>query len=127
MMKYMLDTNICIYLIRKHPPEIAERFNNFRKGEICISSITWAELCCGIQKDGQGITDQLLKVLDVFPFGVEQARVYGKLSELLPNRKANLNRMIAAHALSMNVPLVTNNLSDFEIYRSAGLALENWV
>jgi tRNA(fMet)-specific endonuclease VapC len=122
----MLDTHICIYLIKKHPPGIVEKFDNFRRGEICISSITWAELCCGVRKDGKSILNQLLEILDVVDFGVEQGRIYGELTELLPNRRANIDRMIAAHALSLGVPLVTNNLADFEAYRSAGLMLENW-
>lgn len=127
MSKYMLDTNICIYLIKKHPPGIVEKFSQYRKGEIVISSITWAELCCGIQKDGKEIVEQLLEILKVENFGVEQGKVYGKLTELLPNRKANLDRMIAAHAISLNTVLVTNNTSDFEIYQPAGLKLENWI
>lgn len=127
MIRYMLDTNICIYLIRKHPPEIVEKFDNYRRGEICISSVTWAELCCGIKKDGDGITEQLLEILAVVPFGIEEGRAYGRLNELLPNRKANLDRMIAAHALSLGVTLVTNNPADFEAYKPAGLVLENWI
>ncbi len=127
MIKYMLDTNICIYLIKKHPPEIVEKFDKHRRGEICISSITWAELCCGIKKDDDGITKQLLELLKVVPFGVEEGKVFGRLSELFPNRKANLDRMIAAHALALGVTLVTNNLSDFENYASAGLIMENWI
>jgi tRNA(fMet)-specific endonuclease VapC len=123
----MLDTNICIYLIRKHPPEIVEKFDNYRRGEICISSVTWAELCCGIKKDGDGITEQLLEILAVVPFGIEEGRAYGRLNELLPNRKTNLDRMIAAHALSLGVTLVTNNPADFEAYKPAGLVLENWI
>ena len=126
VIKYMLDTNICIYLIKKHPPKIVAKFDNYRRGEICISSITWAELCCGIKKDGDGITEQLLNILAVVPFGVEEGRIFGKLNELLPNRKANLDRMIAAHALSLGVTLVTNNPADFEAYKLAGLVLENW-
>ena len=125
-MKYMLDTNICIYLIKKHPPEMVEKFNKYRKGEIGISAITWAELCCGIKEDGASITEQLLQILDVVPFHIDQGRAYGTLTKLLPNRKANLDRMIAAHAVSLGVTLVTNNLADFEAYQSAGLALENW-
>jgi tRNA(fMet)-specific endonuclease VapC len=127
MIKYMLDTNICIYLIRKHPPEIVEKFDNYRRGEVCISSVTWAELCCGIKKDGDGITEQLLEILAVVPFGIEEGRTYGRLNELLPNRKTNLDRMIAAHALSLGVTLVTNNPADFEVYKPAGLVLENWI
>ena len=126
MIKYMLDTNICIYLIKNHPPKIVTKFDNYRRGEICISSITWAELCCGIKKDGGGITEQLLKILAVVPFGIEEGRAFAKLNELLPGRKANLDRMIAAHALSLGVTLVTNNLADFEAYTPAGLLLENW-
>jgi tRNA(fMet)-specific endonuclease VapC len=127
MMKYMLDTNICIYLIKKHPPTIVDKFNAFRRGEIGISSITWAELCCGIRKEGQAITEQLLEILDVAEFGVEQGRAYGQLTALVFNRKANLDRMIAAHALSLGVTLVTNNRADFQVYSPAGLMLENWV
>jgi tRNA(fMet)-specific endonuclease VapC len=122
----MLDTNICIYLIKKYHPEIVKKFDNYRRGEICISSITWAELCCGIKKHGDGITEQLLEILAVVPFGIEEGRAYGKLNDMLPNRKANLDRMIAAHALSLEVTLVTNNLVDFEVYMPAGLVLENW-
>ncbi|MCL2076642.1 MAG: type II toxin-antitoxin system VapC family toxin [Betaproteobacteria bacterium] len=127
MTKYMLDTNICIHLIKKHPPEIVEKFDNFRKGEICISAITWAELCCGIQKDGAKITERLLEILDVVPFGIEQGRKFGELSARLPNRKANLDRMIAAHAISLEMALVTNNIADFEAYKPHGLVLENWL
>jgi tRNA(fMet)-specific endonuclease VapC len=127
MIKYMLDTNICIYLIKHQPPQIAEKFDAFRRGEICMSAITWAELCCGIKKEGKDIVARLLEILDVAPFGVEQGQVYGALTELLPNRKTNLDRMIAAHAISLGVTLVTNNLADFAAYQSAGLMLENWV
>jgi tRNA(fMet)-specific endonuclease VapC len=123
----MLDTNICIYLIKKHPPAIVEKFDTYRRGEICISSITWAELCCGIKKDGHGITERLLEILAVIPFGLEEGRTYGIVNDLSPNRKANLDRMIAAHALSLGVTLVTNNPADFETYKPAGLVLENWL
>ena len=60
MIKYLLDTNICIYLIRKNPPTIVQRFQALRKGEVAISAITWAELCCGIRKDGAGAVEALL-------------------------------------------------------------------
>lgn len=126
-MKCMLDTNICIYLIRQQPPEIVKKFAAYRKGEVVVSAITWAELCCGISKDGSAVVQELLSVLDVCPFGIEQGRVYGKLTSLFPNRKANLDRMIAAHAISLNVALVTNNVSDFATYISVGLRVEDWV
>ncbi|MBN9330964.1 type II toxin-antitoxin system VapC family toxin [Comamonas sp.] len=127
MTRYMLDTNICIYLIRKYPPEIVEKFNQFRKGEIVISSITWAELCCGIKKDSSEVVNVLLSILDVLPFYIEQGSMYGMLTEFLPNRKANLDRMIAAHAITIGATLVTNNENDFRIYSPHGLKIENWV
>ncbi|ACQ68710.1 VapC toxin family PIN domain ribonuclease [Candidatus Williamhamiltonella defendens] len=127
MKKYMLDTNICIYLIKKCPPEIVKKFDNYRKGEIIISAITWAELCCGIKKEGRDTVENLLSVLDVEPFGIKQADKYGELTHFFPNRKANLDRMIAAHAISLNVTLVTNNIDDFCSYTRVGLSIENWV
>jgi len=127
MMQFMLDTNICIHLIKKHLPEVERKFANYRKGEIVISSITWAELCCGIQKDGAAVVQELLSVLDVAPFGIEQGSTYGQLTNLFPNRKVNLDRMIAAHAMSLDITLVTNNISDFAIYQPEGLRVENWL
>ncbi len=126
-MKLLLDTNICIYLIKKHPPGIAERFAQYRKGEVGISSITWAELCCGISKDGDDAVERLLALLAVSPFGIPEGRWYGNLTAQLPDRKANLDRMIAAHALSLDATLVTNNEADFEVYRPFGLRVENWI
>ncbi|MDR1685437.1 MAG: type II toxin-antitoxin system VapC family toxin [Desulfovibrio sp.] len=126
-MKYILDTNICIYLIRKRPPEIEKKFSLFRKGEVGISSITWAELCCGITEEGAQHVENLLNVLDVLPFGIAEGIIYGKLTKMFPSRKANFDRMIAAHAISAGVILVTNNPDDFNIYQTSGLQIENWV
>jgi tRNA(fMet)-specific endonuclease VapC len=123
----MLDTNICIYLIRRQPPNIVEKFNRYRKGDIVISSVTWAELCCGIKKDGKAVVNAILSMLDVVSFDVDAGSEYGELTMQFPNRKANLDRMIAAHAISLGVTLVTNNVSDFSLYAQSGLRLENWV
>lgn len=127
MMKHMLDTNMCIYLIRKHPPEIVRKFDSYRKGEIVISSITWAELCCGIQKEGSAIAHELLSMLNVCPFCTEQGHFYGELTRRFPNRKNSLDRMIAAHALSLDITLITNNEADFIVYAESGLHIENWI
>jgi tRNA(fMet)-specific endonuclease VapC len=127
VLKYILDTNICIYLIRRCPPEIEKKFRQFRKGEIGISSITWAELCCGITKDGSPHVENLLNVLDVLSFGIAEGEIYGKLTNLFQNRKTNFDRMIAAHAISAGVILVTNNPGDFNIYQTSGLQIENWI
>jgi tRNA(fMet)-specific endonuclease VapC len=88
-MKYLLDTNICIYIIKKKPPEVLEKFNSFPVGEIGLSSITVAEL------KSKGT-----------PIGP-------------------LDNLIASHALSLNVTLVTNNTGEFQII--PGLKVINWV
>ena len=118
----MLDTNICIYLINHQPLEVIERFSQYRKGEVIISSITWGELCCGINKHGKAIIANLLELLNVAAFDAKAA----DLSIKHPNRKANFDRLIAAHAIARNVPLVTNNPADFLIYEGSGLVIENW-
>ena len=127
MIKLMLDTNICIYLINQQPIEVVSKFNLYRKGEIIISSITWGELCCGINKNGKPAIDALLNFLDVVPFDKNSAEIFASLTVLFPNRKANFDRLIAAHAMSLNVPLVTNNSVDFLIYQPEGLIVENWL
>ena len=122
----MLDTNICIYLINQHSSKAIKRFNQYRKGEIIISSITWGELCCGIHKNGKPVIDALLELLDVAPFDLKAAGVFASLTIKHPNRKANFDRLIAAHAITLEVPLVTNNTADFSIYENSQLVIENW-
>lgn len=124
MIKYMLDTNICIYLMNEQPDAVIARFRQCRKGEVVISSITWAELCCGlnIHNDETQFAD-ILSAIDVVPFDIKAASVFGELTQKFPNRKSSFDRMIAAHAISLDVILVTNNTSDFELY---GMAIENW-
>lgn len=127
MIKRMLDTNICIYLINQQPPEVVKEFSKYRKGEIVISAITWGELCCGISKNGKQIIDALLEYLDVVPFDLRASEIFATLTVKHPNRKANFDRLIAAHALAVGVPLVTNNVSDFAVYQDSGLVVENWL
>jgi tRNA(fMet)-specific endonuclease VapC len=126
MIKYMLDTNICIYLINQQPQEVVEKFNQYRKGEVIISSITWGELCCGIRKNGKPIIEALLELLDVVSFDSKAAEIFAALTIKHPNRKTNFDRLIAAHAIALEVPLVTNNTADFDIYENSGLVIENW-
>ena len=127
MIKRMLDTNICIYLINQQPPEVIERFGHYRKGEVIISSITWGELCCGLNKHGNAIVSNILSLLDVAAFDAKAAEIFAALSIKHPNRKANFDRLIAAHAITFNVPLVTNNAADFSVYEDSGLVIENWL
>jgi tRNA(fMet)-specific endonuclease VapC len=106
---------------------VVKKFAKCKPGEVSISSITWAELCCGM--DTQNHENEIMGLLEkLMPrdFGVDAGIVFGQLSRQFPNRKSSFDRMIAAHALALDVILVTNNLADFEMYRPAGLVLENW-
>src|SRR6218665_755477 len=123
MIKRMLDTNICIYLIEQQPPKVVEKFSQYRKGELIISAITWGELACGRHKHGKPLMDALSSLLDIAPFDAKSAEIFAALSIRHPNRKANFYRLIAAHALDLNIPLVPNNAADFDIYDDGGLVI----
>jgi len=130
--KYMLDTNICIYLMKHQPPEVAERFAQCFVGEVVISAITLAELeygvaCSGTSKDNnQAALDGLLDDIVVAAFEARAARAYGPLRASHRERnKDALDKLIAAHALALGVTLVTNNEADFRIHPE--LTVENWV
>jgi tRNA(fMet)-specific endonuclease VapC len=129
----MLDTNICIYLIKNKPAEVKEKFNQYEVGEICISSISVSELYYGVYKS-QMVERNLqalalfLAPLNIVDYDEKAAIVYGKIrSDLEVNGKVigSLDMLIAAHAESIGVTLVTNNTKEFE--RVDGLKLENWV
>jgi len=126
MIKRMLDTNICIYIAKNHPPEVIHHLEKYRRGEIAVSAITWGEFSCGVAKSGKNAVDALLELLDVVPFCQKAAETYAVLTAKHPNRKANLDRLIAAHAMTQGVHLVSNNTTDFAMYEKDGLLLENW-
>ena len=130
--RYLLDTNICIYLMKHHPPQVRARFAECFVGDVVISAITLAELEFGIACSGksqarnQAALDSLLEDLLVVPFEARAARAYGPLRAA--NRERNkdaLDKLIASHALSLNVTLVTNNEADFLGF--SGLVVENWI
>jgi len=131
-MKLLLDTNICIYLIKKRPPSVLRHFNAYHAGTIGISSITVAELEFGVQKSrypsqNQEALEQFLLPLVLLDFDQQAARAYGKLRALLESRGrviGALDMLIAAHALSQDVPLATNNVKEFS--RVPGLKVLNW-
>jgi tRNA(fMet)-specific endonuclease VapC len=131
-MKLLLDTNICIYLIKKNPPLVRRRFDAYAAGTIGVSSITVAELEFGVQKSlypsqNQEALEQFLLPLVILDFDHEAARSYGKIRALLENRGrviGALDMLIAAHALSLNIPLATNNVREFS--RVPGLKVINW-
>ncbi len=131
-MRYMLDTNICIHLIHHHPPEVARRFADFSYGDVVISSITLAELRYGVERRPESrlaaerALAALLTDLPVLPFDDVAAVDYGLLRAAVRERRRDaLDRLIAAHARSLSLVLVTNNEADFRDY--PGLQLENWV
>ena len=130
--KFMLDTNICIYLMKYQPPQVRARFAECFVGDVVISAITLAELEFGIACSGesqarnQAALDALLEDLLVAPFEARAARAYGPLRAA--NRERNkdaLDKLIASHALSLGVTLVTNNEADFRGF--SGLVVENWI
>ena len=132
-MKLMLDTNICIYLIKQHPPSVLERFLSQQVGDIGISSITVAELDYGVSKSRHATKNRLalaqfISPLEVASFDREAAAVYGRLRATLEQKGTPIGSMdllIAAHALGLAVRLVTNNAKEFR--RVPGLRVENWV
>lgn len=132
-MRLMLDTNICIYIINARPPSVIERFTSFAIGEIGISVVTLAELEYGAAKSAQPrrnreALSQFILPLEVAAFDAGATTAYGRIRVALDRRGAPIGAMdplIAAHAISLGVTLVTNNTREFT--RVPGLRLENWV
>ena len=131
-LRYLLDTNICIYIINRRPAAVFDRFDQLRMNEIGISSITAAELDFGVAKSrsprNRAALDKFLAPLDILPFDEQAAHHYGILRarlEALGKPIGAMDTLIAAHAMALDVVLVTNNTREFE--RVAGLRLENWV
>lgn len=128
----MLDTNMCIYLMKHHPPEVAARFARCYVGEVAISAITLAELEYGVACSGEkgpqnrAALDLLLEDIVAAPFDAQAAATYGPIRLATRDRKRDaLDKLIAAHAVALDVALVTNNEADFAGY--PGLRVENWI
>lgn len=131
-MRYMLDTNICIYLLKRQPAEVLMRLEALRQGEAVISVVTHAELRAGleIQIQNRSHDEHVLKLLTrripVLPIDESASIAYGRMRAAVPDRRRDaLDRLIAAHALSIDATLVTNNEAAFKDY--PGLIVENWV
>ena len=129
---YMLDTNICIYLMKHEPPQVRVRFAKCYVGDVVISAITLAELEFGVacsgdsQERNRAALDGFLEDIAVAPFEAQAAQCYGPLRAAHRERsKGALDKLIASHAIALGVTLVTNNEADFQIH--AGLRIENWV
>ncbi len=130
--RYLLDTNICIYLMKHQPPQVAERFSSCMVGEVLISAITAAELEYGVVASGEdgarnrAAMDRFLREVPVAPFDAGAARIYGQVRLASRERRRDaLDKLIAAHALALDLTLVTNNPRDFADYPD--LRIENWV
>ena len=127
----MLDTNICIYLMRREPPGVAARFAGLGYGDVVMSSITLAELRFGAlvspQREREAMAlEGLLEDVPALPFEDTAAASYAMVRAAMPDRRRDaLDRLIAAHAVAAGCVLVTNNEADFR--GCPGLAVENWV
>jgi tRNA(fMet)-specific endonuclease VapC len=127
----MLDTNMCIYLMKNQPESVAARFASCCVGDVVISAITFAELELGVLASAnpareQSVLASLIQDIPVAPFGEAAAAAYGPIRMATRERKRDhLDKLIAAHAMALQVILVTNNEKDFADY--PGIKLENWV
>ena len=131
-MRYMLDTNICIYAIKHKPEQVFIRLQEYDPEDICISSVTYAELVHGVEKSKEVEKNRvalalLLSNIEIMNFDSLAAESYGKIRADL--EKAGtvigpLDMMIAGHAKALGYTVVTNNIKEFE--RVKELKLENW-
>ena len=131
MPRYMLDTNMCIYLMKNQPPEVAARFAQCYVGDVVMSAITYAELVYGVAVSANPEREHinlasLVDDIQVAAFDVAAGAAYGPIREATrESKKDHLDKLIAAHAVSLGVTLVTNNLKDFAKY--PGVVAENWL
>ena len=132
-MIYLIDTNICIYIMNNKPHEVVQKCREVGVGNICISSITSSELLYGANKSKQVKNnlkrlEEFLKPFSIIPYDETASFAYGEIrSDLEKNGKVigPLDMLIAAHALSRNLILVTNNIKEFKRVKS--LSVENWI
>ncbi|NOV24365.1 type II toxin-antitoxin system VapC family toxin [Cupriavidus necator] len=130
MARYMFDTNMCIYLMKNQPPQVAERFAQCFEGDVVLSAISLAELEYGVTTscDPQGARRALQALIGrvpVLPVNAAAARAYGPVRAATRERKADaLDKLIAAHAIAEDLTMVTRNVGDFGAY--PGLRVEDW-
>ena len=132
-MRYLLDTNICIYIAKRKPGRVLSRLEHMRPGDVGMSVVTYLELVFGAWKSQQveanlAKIEQLRRLIPVQPLDVDVAKHYGRLRADLEKKGVPIGAydlLIAAHALTLGLTLVTNNLREFA--RVEGLRLDNWV
>ena len=127
----MLDTNMCIYLMKNQPEQVANRFAQCYVGEVVMSAITFAELSSGVsvssdpKREAKNLSS-LIEDIPVMPFDQVAGAAYGPIRlATRESKKDHLDKLIAAHAKALSVTVVTNNLKDFEKY--PGVLAENWL
>lgn len=131
--RYMLDTNICIYIQRQRPERVLARFQKLKPGDAAISVITWGELVFGAEKSNQRkkvlqLLGEFKTFIPVLPIPENTGNIYGTIRALLTSKGTpigNNDLWIAAHAKTAAVTLVTNNEREFR--RVPGLKIQNWV
>lgn len=131
-MKYLLDTNICIYLIKKSPQKVFAKFRQLSVGEVGLSAITYAELEYGVSHSHDPARNRIalsefLAPLEILDFQVQVAPLYGTLRAALVRSGrmiGPLDLLIAAHALHLGATLITNNLKEFS--RIPDLKIDHW-
>ena len=131
-MRYMLDTNICIYVIKHKPEKVFQKLQEVDPEEVCVSSVTYAELVHGVEKSAAVEKNRLaLSILfaniEILDFDVDAANCYGKIGAGLEKKGTPigpLDMMIAGHAMSKGYIVVTNNVKEFSRVRN--LKIENW-
>lgn len=131
MPRYMLDTNMCIYLMKNQPEVVAQRFAQCYVGDVVMSSITYAELEYGVAVSANPEQERinlasLVEDIQVVPFDAAAGVAYGPIRLATRDIKTDaLDKLIAAHAVALKVTVVTNNIKDFARY--PGVLSENWL
>ena len=131
-MTYLLDTNICIYLIKRRPAQVFRRLEEHQVGQIAISTVTYCELAFGVEhssdptRNGEAL-QQFLSPLEILPPQPEVAAIYGRIRAALKRAGrpiGPLDMLIAAHAIACGAVLVTNSEKEFS--RVPSIKIENW-
>ena len=131
-MRYMLDTNICIYVIKHKPEKVFQKLQTIHPEDVCISSVTYAELVHGVEKSAAVEKNRLalsilLANMEILDFDVDAADCYGKIRAGLERKGTPigpLDMMSAGHAQSLGYTVITNNVKEFS--RVSALKIENW-
>ena len=133
MKRFMLDTDMCSYIIRQHPESVRQRFQTLAMDQLCVSVVTYAELMYGVERSSsrrvnRPIVEDFVRHLDVLDWDTGAADHYGVIRAKLDAAGTPIgamDMMIAAHAKSIKAVLVTNNQKHFT--KVKGLKTDNWV